>query len=149
MALAGSTRAPDPGVWPHSPRAAQADFAANYRRVAVEPPAPDRIGKNDCLVLSALVLLVDKKAAEMRTHAQYVEKICRNLRARNELGTAFSNEAHRGIAIRADALERMRLLPPFQKMAEIDRQRLAVAELRRGDRDGYQPLRIGIIERAQ
>ena len=96
-----------------------------------------------------MVLRLDKRAAETRTHAQHVEEIRRDLGPRNQLGTAVSREAHGGIAIRADAFERVRALAPFHELAEIDRQRFSVAELRRRNREGDQALRIGIIERAQ
>ena len=100
-------------------------------------------------MLAVAVLLLEKRTAEMRAHAQYIEEIRRDLRPRNQLRAAFAGEAHRDIAIRADAFEGVRPLAPFHQLPEIDRQRPALQKLRRRSRNRYQSRGIRKIERPQ
>ena len=105
----------DHGIW----RAAQSELAADDRWVCTKAAAPKRIAENHHLMLSEMVFLFEERSPHPRMHAQHIEEVGGNYRARNQFRAPFAGETHRGIAIGADALKRRTALAPFHQLPEL------------------------------
>src|SRR5262249_48604880 len=120
-------------------RAVEGDRAADYLRISSELPLPESVTYHRNAGLARILFIREKRAAERGLHAERGKEVARNRRASNALGGLAADVVERSILVSGNALKRMRLRSPIEKIGDCKRSSIAAGGFHAPVPNHHQP----------